>query len=62
MHSYMQFLFGVMFGDIGHGTLMLLGALFFVLNEKKLEKVKLSEIISPAVSLMSFIFGTVGAP
>jgi vacuolar-type H+-ATPase subunit I/STV1 len=30
------FLFAVMFGDIGHGALMLLAALYLVLNEKKL--------------------------
>ncbi|ORZ17949.1 V-type ATPase, V0 complex, 116kDa subunit family [Absidia repens] len=32
------FLFAVMFGDIGHGFLMLLFALYLVLNEKKLAK------------------------
>ena len=34
------FLFAVMFGDIGHGFLMLLFALYLVINEKKLAKVK----------------------
>jgi V-type H+-transporting ATPase subunit a len=33
------FLFAVMFGDFGHGLLMLAFALFLVLNEKKLAKV-----------------------
>lgn len=41
------FLFAVMFGDLGHGTLMLLFALFLVLNEKKLAKVD-NEIFSMA--------------
>lgn len=30
------FLFAVMFGDWGHGICLLLGALYLVLNEKKL--------------------------
>ncbi|CAO3629538.1 unnamed protein product [Mucor hiemalis] len=34
------FLFAVMFGDIGHGFLMLLFALYLVINEKKLAKVR----------------------
>lgn len=32
------FLFAVMFGDWGHGICLLLGALYLVLNEKKLGK------------------------
>jgi V-type H+-transporting ATPase subunit a len=28
------FLFGVMYGDIGHGTLLTLGALYFIWYEK----------------------------
>ena len=28
------FLFGVMYGDVGHGTLLTLGALYFILREK----------------------------
>lgn len=34
------FLFAIMFGDIGHGFLMLCFALYLVLNEKKLANVK----------------------
>jgi len=32
------FLFAVMFGDAGHGTIMLVAALFMIIGEKKLEK------------------------
>lgn len=32
------FLFGVMYGDIGHGSLLTLGALYFILNEKHFYK------------------------
>ena len=39
------FLFAVMFGDFGHGILMLLSALYMVAKEKTLETQKLNEII-----------------
>lgn len=39
------FLFAIMFGDIGHGFLMFLFALYLVMNEKKLASVK-DEIFS----------------
>ena len=42
------FLFAVMFGDIGHGILMLLFALYLVLSEKALGKQQLNEIFEMA--------------
>jgi V-type H+-transporting ATPase subunit a len=42
------FLFAVMFGDFGHGFLMLFAALYLVMNEKKLAASGLNEIIQMA--------------
>ena len=39
------FLFAVMFGDVGHGTLMLMFALYLVLNEKALGRANLNEMV-----------------
>ena len=39
------FLFAVMFGDIGHGFLMLIFALYLVLGEKALMKQSMNEIL-----------------
>ena len=39
------FLFAVMFGDVGHGFLMLLFALYLVLNEKALGRTALNEMV-----------------
>ena len=39
------FLFGVMFGDIGHGFLLLLIGLYITIKEKDLGKVKLPEMV-----------------
>ena len=38
------FLFAVMFGDVGHGALMLLFALYMVLSERSLLRQPLNEI------------------
>ncbi|XP_027356155.1 V-type proton ATPase subunit a3-like isoform X2 [Abrus precatorius] len=38
------FLFAVMFGDWGHGICLLLGALYFIIREKKLSGQKLGDI------------------
>ncbi|KAG4304959.1 hypothetical protein PORY_001634 [Pneumocystis oryctolagi] len=42
------FLFAVMFGDLGHGFLMFIAALYLCLNEKKLERKKYGEIFDMA--------------
>jgi vacuolar-type H+-ATPase subunit I/STV1 len=42
------FLFAVMFGDLGHGMLMLAFALFMVLNEKKLSRGPQNEMFAMA--------------
>eukprot|EP00475_Leptophrys_vorax_P011349 TRINITY_DN17861_c0_g1_i3.p1 TRINITY_DN17861_c0_g1~~TRINITY_DN17861_c0_g1_i3.p1 ORF type:complete len:781 (-),score=105.21 TRINITY_DN17861_c0_g1_i3:124-2148(-) len=42
------FLFAIMFGDWGHGILMLLGALWLVRNEKKFSSQKLDDIMEMA--------------
>lgn len=44
------FLFAVMFGDIGHGTLMLMFALYMVLSERSLLRQPLNEIFEMCFS------------
>ncbi|CAJ0597797.1 unnamed protein product [Cylicocyclus nassatus] len=39
------FLFAVMFGDMGHGAIMLMAALFFILKEKQLEAARIKDEI-----------------
>lgn len=38
------FLFAVMFGDIGHGFIIFIAAVFMILNEKRLARVDLGEV------------------
>lgn len=38
------FLFAVMFGDIGHGFIILCGAIYMILAERKLAKMDLGEV------------------
>lgn len=42
------FLFAVMFGDIGHGLLMLMFALYMVMREKKMEKKPMNDMVEMA--------------
>ena len=37
------FLFAVMFGDLGHGIIMFLAALYLVLKEKRLEAMRIRD-------------------
>jgi V-type H+-transporting ATPase subunit a len=58
---FFPFLFGIMFGDVGHGSMLLLLALAFIVNEKKLLKTKLDDIVGMAfggryVLLLNAIF------
>lgn len=39
------FLFGLMFGDVGHGTIIFLIALFFIVKEKDLSKQAMQELV-----------------
>ena len=43
-----SFLFGIMFGDIGHGLLLLLGALFLISREHAWAGKQLNELLAPA--------------
>jgi V-type H+-transporting ATPase subunit a len=52
------FLFAVMFGDIGHGIIILSAAVYMILNERRLAKSDLGEVsftrfsLHPAVELI----------
>ena len=39
------FLFAIMFGDVGHGTILFVAALFMILRERQLAKADLGEIM-----------------
>ena len=39
------FLFAVMFGDMGHGTILLFSALWMIFNERKWARADLGEIV-----------------
>ncbi|KAG6332183.1 hypothetical protein ID866_6906 [Astraeus odoratus] len=45
------FLFAIMFGDIGHGFIILFAAIYMIINEKKWAKADLGELVGP------FFFG-----
>jgi vacuolar-type H+-ATPase subunit I/STV1 len=40
------FLFAVMFGDIGHGFIILLAAIYMILSERRMAKAELDEVRS----------------
>ena len=42
------FLFGIMFGDVGHGALLVLLALYFIRNEQQLQRQKLDDMVAMA--------------
>lgn len=43
------FLFAVMFGDIGHGAIIVAAALYLILAEKRLAKADLGEVSHSAI-------------
>ena len=58
---FFPFLFAIMFGDVGHGSMLLLLAVVFIANEEKLSKTKLDDIVGMAfggryVLLLNSIF------
>jgi V-type H+-transporting ATPase subunit a len=38
------FLFSVMFGDVGHGLILLLAGIFIQVNEKRIHQEKMGEV------------------
>jgi V-type H+-transporting ATPase subunit a len=45
------FLFALMFGDLGHGAIMLAVALYLVLKEKQIEAARITDEVTIAVRL-----------
>jgi V-type H+-transporting ATPase subunit a len=56
------FLFAVMFGDIGHGAIILLAALYMIAAEKRLAKANLDEVMYHDYCLLSVKFTDLAAP
>ena len=54
------FLFAVMFGDVGHGALLLIFALSLVLNEKSMAKQNLGDMVSMAEQNLGGWYGEHG--
>jgi V-type H+-transporting ATPase subunit a len=50
------FLFAVMFGDMGHGTLILLAAIYMIIKERKLARAELDEISGTFFLYVVFYF------
>lgn len=48
VHILFPFMFAVMFGDVGHGSIALLFALYLIWNEKKLEETGVNEMLQTA--------------
>jgi vacuolar-type H+-ATPase subunit I/STV1 len=49
------FLFAVMFGDIGHGFIILLAAIYMILSERRMAKAELDEVCSLDALMFDFI-------
>ena len=48
VHIMFPFMFAVMFGDVGHGSILLLFAIYLIWNEKKLAETGVNEMIQTA--------------
>lgn len=50
------FLFAVMFGDIGHGSIILFAAIWMIINERKWARADLGEIVGTFFLSVDFYF------